>query len=245
MIANCDHLVRDRREAARLRLLAEGVPRRSRQADEALRRDAPLPAGHRRASRASTIVGARGQSSRRGMHGKSKYGISRTIRVVLDLLTVKFLISYSTRPLQIFGLLGVHRWACSASLVCAWLAYVQSVRHEGIGDRPLLLLGDLARLHRRAAGDARAARRDAGADVSRVAGQADLRHPRDPRNAVPGGCRGREVVAWDADSLPPSFACALSGVLIAACGAPPIGPGPITPPPPPPPNPPPVIASIT
>ncbi len=40
------------------------------------------------------------------MHGTSKYGISRTIRVVLDLLTVKFLLSYSTRPLQIFGLLG-------------------------------------------------------------------------------------------------------------------------------------------
>ena len=40
-------------------------------------------------------------------HGTSKYGISRTIRVVLDLLTVKFLISYSTRPLQIFGLLGM------------------------------------------------------------------------------------------------------------------------------------------
>ena len=41
------------------------------------------------------------------MHGTSNYGISRTIRVVLDLMTVKFLISYSTRPLQIFGLLGL------------------------------------------------------------------------------------------------------------------------------------------
>ena len=40
-------------------------------------------------------------------HGTSKYGISRTIRVVLDLLTVKFLLSYSTRPLQIFGLIGL------------------------------------------------------------------------------------------------------------------------------------------
>src|SRR5262245_63277477 len=34
--------------------------------------------------------------------GVSKYGLSRTIRVVLDLMTVKFLLSYSTRPLQIF-----------------------------------------------------------------------------------------------------------------------------------------------
>jgi glycosyltransferase involved in cell wall biosynthesis len=40
------------------------------------------------------------------VHGKSKYGISRTIRVILDLLTVKFLLSYSTRPLQMFGLVG-------------------------------------------------------------------------------------------------------------------------------------------
>ncbi len=40
-------------------------------------------------------------------HGKSKYGISRTIRVILDLITVKFLLSYSTKPIQIFGLLGL------------------------------------------------------------------------------------------------------------------------------------------
>src|SRR5215510_14921070 len=39
-------------------------------------------------------------------HGSSKYGLSRTIRVCLDLMTVKFLLSYSTKPLQIFGLVG-------------------------------------------------------------------------------------------------------------------------------------------
>ncbi|HMO51085.1 MAG TPA: glycosyltransferase family 2 protein [Kiritimatiellia bacterium] len=38
--------------------------------------------------------------------GRSKYGISRTFRVVLDLLTVKFLLHYSTRPIHIFGKLG-------------------------------------------------------------------------------------------------------------------------------------------
>ena len=47
------------------------------------------------------------------MHGRSKYGISRTIRVILDLLTVKFLMSYRTRPLQIFGL-SASRWAAAA-----------------------------------------------------------------------------------------------------------------------------------
>jgi len=39
--------------------------------------------------------------------GTSKYGISRTIRVILDLMTVKFLLSYSTRPMQVFGRLGI------------------------------------------------------------------------------------------------------------------------------------------
>ena len=39
--------------------------------------------------------------------GATKYGLSRTIRVILDLATVKFLLSYSTRPLQIFGLIGL------------------------------------------------------------------------------------------------------------------------------------------
>ena len=75
-------------------------------------------------------------------HGKSNYGISRTIRVVLDLLTVKFLISYRTRPVQIFGLLGVVMGLLGMA-VLAWLAYVKYFQHEGIGDRPLLLFGIL------------------------------------------------------------------------------------------------------
>ena len=39
--------------------------------------------------------------------GQSKYGIARTFRVILDLLTVKFLLSYATRPLHVFGLVGL------------------------------------------------------------------------------------------------------------------------------------------
>jgi glycosyltransferase involved in cell wall biosynthesis len=39
--------------------------------------------------------------------GKSKYGISRTSKVILDLMTVKFLLHYSTRPIQIFGRIGM------------------------------------------------------------------------------------------------------------------------------------------
>jgi glycosyltransferase involved in cell wall biosynthesis len=75
-------------------------------------------------------------------HGTSKYGISRTIRVLLDLLTVKFLISYSTRPLHIFGLLGMAMGTLGVA-VCAWLAWVKFFGHEGIGTRPLLLFGIL------------------------------------------------------------------------------------------------------
>ncbi|CAN5697158.1 glycosyltransferase family 2 protein [soil metagenome] len=79
---------------------------------------------------------------RKRLHGKSKYGISRTIRVVLDLMTVKFLSSYSTRPLQMFGGVGL-AMVTFGTLVCVWLAYVKFFQHEGIADRPLLQLGVL------------------------------------------------------------------------------------------------------
>ena len=46
-----------------------------------------------------------GHSPRR--FGKSKYGIGRTTRVILDLLTVKFLLRYSAHPIQIFGKIGI------------------------------------------------------------------------------------------------------------------------------------------
>jgi hypothetical protein len=59
---------------------------------------------------------------------------------VLDLATVKFLLSYSTRPLQIFGLLGVAAFAFGA-LITGWLGYVRLFAHQSIADRPLLLLG--------------------------------------------------------------------------------------------------------
>jgi glycosyltransferase involved in cell wall biosynthesis len=76
------------------------------------------------------------------VHGSSKYGLSRTIRVVLDLLTVKYLLSYSKRPLQIFGLLGFGMGSLGV-LILAWLAWVKYVGQQGIGDRPLLLFGIL------------------------------------------------------------------------------------------------------
>lgn len=74
--------------------------------------------------------------------GKSKYDLSRTVRVLLDLLTVKFLLSYSTRPMQIFGLLGLISFAVGTA-IAAYLSFVRLVFGSPIADRPLLLLAIL------------------------------------------------------------------------------------------------------
>ncbi len=74
--------------------------------------------------------------------GSSKYGISRTIRVVLDLLTVKFLLSYSTRPIQVFGLLGFISGAIGFIIALVMTAQRQFFGIP-LGDRPLLLLSIL------------------------------------------------------------------------------------------------------
>ena len=74
--------------------------------------------------------------------GTTKYGLSRTIRVILDLVTVKFLLSYSTRPLQIFGLMGVFALT-AGTMITGYLGYVRLTTTQGIADRPLLLLGML------------------------------------------------------------------------------------------------------
>lgn len=50
-------------------------------------------------------------------YGTTKYGISRTFRVVLDLMTVKFLLTYSTRPIQVFGKIGLWFGAIAALLL--------------------------------------------------------------------------------------------------------------------------------
>lgn len=74
--------------------------------------------------------------------GKSKYGIGRTIRVILDLITVKFLISYSTRPLQIFGLMGLMTGG-TGFFLGLYLTYLKIIEKQAIGNRPLLLLSVL------------------------------------------------------------------------------------------------------
>ena len=97
----------------------------------------PAIASERGVSIAERVVNHRARR-----FGRSKYGLSRTLRVVLDLVTVKFLLSYSKRPLQIFGLVGVLMGAIGG-LIMAWLAYVRLFGHQSIADRPILLLGIL------------------------------------------------------------------------------------------------------
>jgi len=74
--------------------------------------------------------------------GTSKYGISRTIRVILDLITVKFLLSYATRPIQVFGLFGFFSSSVGV-LLALFLTFQRQVYNIPMGSRPLLLLAIL------------------------------------------------------------------------------------------------------
>ena len=74
--------------------------------------------------------------------GTSKYGISRTIRVILDLITVKFLLSYATRPLQVFGMLGVFSGGLG-TLIFVLLVIQRQFFNIPLANRPLFLLAIL------------------------------------------------------------------------------------------------------
>jgi len=74
--------------------------------------------------------------------GRSKYGIGRTLRVLLDLFTVKFLLSYGTRPAHLFGLMGLVSGGTGFAIL-AYLAWIRLFMDTAIGGRPLLLLGAL------------------------------------------------------------------------------------------------------
>jgi glycosyltransferase involved in cell wall biosynthesis len=73
--------------------------------------------------------------------GKSNYGIGRTIRVFFDLIMVKFLLDYSTRPLQFFGLLGI-AGSGSGALIAAILVVQKIFFHQNIMTEhgPLMML---------------------------------------------------------------------------------------------------------
>ena len=101
---------------------------------------------HRFIPALASLIGARvhemavGHRARR--FGTSKYGIGRTLRVVLDLITVLFLKTYLVRPMQVFGLFGISLFTLGLA-ISGTLTFQRLVYNEQLSDRPLLLLGVL------------------------------------------------------------------------------------------------------
>lgn len=73
-------------------------------------------------------------------HGQSKYGLSRTFRVILDLLSVLFFMRYKARPGHFFGSIGLATGALSA-LILVYLGFDKFILGNDIGTRPMLIVG--------------------------------------------------------------------------------------------------------
>jgi glycosyltransferase involved in cell wall biosynthesis len=74
--------------------------------------------------------------------GKSKYGLGRTFRVLMDLLTIFFMKKFLTRPMHVFGLFGLGSLGLGV-LVGLYLTFLKLALGQSIGDRPLLILAVL------------------------------------------------------------------------------------------------------
>ena len=72
-------------------------------------------------------------------YGKSKYGLGRTFRVLMDLLTIWFMKTFLTRPMHVFGFLGLMLMLLGLGLG-SYLSFLKLIFHQSIGDRPLLIL---------------------------------------------------------------------------------------------------------
>jgi len=72
-------------------------------------------------------------------HGRSKYGLGRTLRVVMDLFTVFFMKKFLTRPMHVFGLLGIISTTLG-TILGLYLSFLKLGMGQSIGDRPLLIL---------------------------------------------------------------------------------------------------------
>ncbi len=101
---------------------------------------------HRFIPALAALVGARivevKVNHRARQFGESKYGIGRTVRVVLDLITVRFQQSYLVRPMQVFGLAGMTSFGLGV-LLSAYLAAMKLIYGVPLAERPALLLGVL------------------------------------------------------------------------------------------------------
>lgn len=78
---------------------------------------------------------------RQRKYGRSRYGLERILRGFFDLMTVLFLTKYSSKPLHLFGRLGV--WTAGVGLLIDVGLAVEWINGQPIGNRPLLMLGTL------------------------------------------------------------------------------------------------------
>jgi len=81
-------------------------------------------------------------NDRKRVYGKSKVGLGRTTRVLFDLLTVAFLLSYSARPMQLFGGLGLASFG-AGTLIGLYLTALKVFYHVRLSDKPSLWLAIL------------------------------------------------------------------------------------------------------
>jgi glycosyltransferase involved in cell wall biosynthesis len=75
-------------------------------------------------------------------YGKSKYGLDRTFRVLMDLATIFFIKKFLTRPMHVFGLWGLVSLILGTS-IGLYLSFLKLFLHQAIGNRPLLILSVL------------------------------------------------------------------------------------------------------
>ncbi len=75
--------------------------------------------------------------------GKSKYGLSRIFKVILDLMVVKFFLTYRSKPMRLFGGIGTVLLSIG-TIVLLYLLAIKILLNESIGTRPLLTLAVLS-----------------------------------------------------------------------------------------------------
>jgi glycosyltransferase involved in cell wall biosynthesis len=76
------------------------------------------------------------------VHGRSKYGLSRTFRVLLDLFAMAFFLRFRARPGHFFGRIGLLCWLAGTAAL-GWLGWLKFAYGTPIAGRPLLMLGVL------------------------------------------------------------------------------------------------------
>ncbi|MBN2072580.1 MAG: glycosyltransferase family 2 protein [Actinobacteria bacterium] len=72
-------------------------------------------------------------------HGKSKYGLNRVFKVFLDIITLKFLLSFSTKPIHVFGLLGLIVGG-AGTILTLYLLVMRIFFMVSLGNRPLFII---------------------------------------------------------------------------------------------------------